>query len=149
MQSFRTFFKEASGFPTGPVGENPNNLSGSIEINPAALGNPNVVRRLNAVIGAIANMEYIMPEHALHRMKGSLNKIGISFGAYPEIIGESGSFELPLTLIGGRFGKDGDTPADEFLNDDGISNMVEGGLTLKIQYEMIKNNSCKVFAKVE
>ena len=57
MQSFRTFFKEASGFPTGPVGENPNNLSGSIEINPAALGNPNVVRRLNAVIGAIANME--------------------------------------------------------------------------------------------
>ena len=138
MESFKTFFKEASGFPTGPVGENPNNLAGSIEINPAALGNPNVVKRLNAVIGAIANMEYIMPEHALDRMKGSLNKIGISFGAYPEMIGESGSFELPLTLYGGRFGKDGDTPVDEFLNDDGISNMVEGGLTLKIQYETIK-----------
>ena len=149
MQSFRTFFKEASGFPTGPVGENPNNLAGSIEINPAALGNPNVVRRLNAVIGAIANMEYILPEHALHRMKGSLNKIGISFGAYPEMMDESGSFELPLTLYGGRFGKDENTPADEFLNDDGISNMVEGGLTLKIKYEMINNNSCKVFAKVE
>ena len=149
MQSFRTFFKEASGFPTGPVGENPNNLAGSIEINPAALGNPNVVRRLNAVIGAIANMEYILPEHALHRMKGSLEKIGISFGAYPEMMDESGSFELPLTLYGGRFGKDENTPADEFLNDDGISNMVEGGLTLKVRYEMINNNSCKVFAKVE
>lgn len=149
MQSFRTFFKEASGFPTGPVGENPNNLAGSIEINPAALGNPNVVRRLNAVIGAIANMEYILPEHALHRMKGSLEKIGISFGAYPEMMDESGSFELPLTLYGGRFGKDGNTPVDEFLNDDGISNMVEGGLTLKIKYEMINNNSCRVFAKVE
>lgn len=149
MQSFRTFFKEASGFPTGPVGENPNNLAGSIEINPAALGNPNVVRRLNAVIGAIANMEYILPEHALHRMKGSLNKIGISFGAYPEMMDESGSFELPLTLYGGRFGKDENTPADEFLNDDGISNMVEGGLTLKVRYEMINNNSCRVFAKVE
>ena len=149
MQSFRTFFKEASGFPTGPVGENPNNLAGSIEINPAALGNPNVVRRLNAVIGAIANMEYILPEHALHRMKGSLEKIGISFGAYPEMMDESGSFELPLTLYGGRFGKDENTPADEFLNDDGISNMVEGGLTLKIKYEMINNNSCRVFAKVE
>ena len=149
MQSFRTFFKEASGFPTGPVGENPNNLAGSIEINPAALGNPNVVKRLNAVIGAIANMEYILPEHALHRMKGSLNKIGISFGAYPEMMDESGSFELPLTLYGGRFGKDGNTPVDEFLNDDGISNMVEGGLTLKVRYEMINNNSCRVFAKVE
>ena len=37
----------------------------------------------------------------------------------------------------------------EFLDDDGISNMVEGGLTLKVRYEMINNNSCKVFAKVE
>ena len=90
-----------------------------------------------------------MPEHALDRMKGSLNKIGISFGTYPEMIGESGSFEFPLTLFGGRFGKDGDTPADEFLNDDGISNMVEGGLTLKIQYEMTNNSSCKIFAKIE
>ena len=59
MESFKTFFKEASGFPTGPQGEHPDNLAGSIEINPAALGNPNVVKRLNAVIGAIANMEYI------------------------------------------------------------------------------------------
>ena len=149
MESFKTFFKEASGFPTGPVGENPNNLAGSIEINPAALGNPNVVRRLNAVIGAIANMEYIMPEHALHRLRGSLNKIGLSFGAYPEMVDESGSFDLPLSLFGGRFGKDENTPADEFLDDDGISNMVEGGLTLKVRYEMINNNSCKVFAKVE
>ena len=33
---------------------------------------------------------------------------------------------------------------------DGISNMVEGGLTLKIEYEMMpKNQSCKVYAKVE
>ena len=38
----------------------------------------------------------------------------------------------------------------EFLNDDGISHMVEGGLSLKIQYEMMpNNNSCKVYAKVE
>ena len=143
MQSFKSFYKESTIPPSDQ------SLEGSVEINPAALGNPNVVRRLNAVIGAIANMEHILPEHALHRMKGSLNKIGISFGAYPEMIGESGSFELPLTLYGGRFGKDENTPADEFLNDDGISNMVEGGLTLKVRYEMIKNNSCKVFAKVE
>ena len=30
--------KEDSGFPTGPVGENPNNLGGSLETNPADLG---------------------------------------------------------------------------------------------------------------
>ena len=41
------------------------------------------------------------------------------------------------------------TPFDEVINDDGISHMVEGGLALKIQYEMMKNNSCRIFAKIE
>ena len=36
-----------------------------------------------------------------------------------------GSFSLPLSLFGGRFGKDENTPFNEFLNDDGISNKVE------------------------
>ena len=35
--------------------------------------------------------------------------------------GQSGSFELPLTRFGGRFGKDTDTPTDEIINDDGTS----------------------------
>ena len=39
--------------------------------------------------------------------------------------GQSGSFELPLTRFGGRFGKDTDTPTDEVINDDGISHMIE------------------------
>ena len=72
MQSFKSFYKESTIPPSDQ------SLEGSVEINPAAFGNPNVVRRLNAVIGAIANMEYIMPEHALHRLRGSLNKIGLS-----------------------------------------------------------------------
>ena len=46
------------------------------------------------------------------------------------------------------FGKDGNTPYDEFLKDDGISHMIEGGLKLNIQYEMNKNSSCKVYAKI-
>ena len=62
--------------------------------------------------------------------------------------GSSGSFSVPLTMFGGRFGKDGDTPFDEFLDDDGISHMIEGGLTMNISYEMIKNSSCKVYANI-
>ena len=63
------------------------------------------------------------------------------------MVDESGSFDLPLSLFGGRFGKDENTPADEFLDDDGISNMVEGGLTLKVRYEMINNNSLRCLLK--
>jgi hypothetical protein len=46
-------------------------------------------------------------------------------------------------------GKDENTPYDEFVNDDGISHVVEGGLSLKIEYEMMpKNQSCKVYASI-
>jgi hypothetical protein len=117
-------------------------------INPSSIENPKVLRSLNAYVGAIANMEYILPEHALNKLRGSLSRIGISFGQIPEMTEQSGSFDLPLTRFGGRFGKDIDTPHDEVVNDDGISHIVEGGLALKIQYEMIGNNSCRIFAKI-
>ena len=30
--TFKKYIKEASGFPTGPVGENPNNVGGSLDV---------------------------------------------------------------------------------------------------------------------
>ena len=91
----------------------------------------------------------MLPEHALRIMREKLSRIGLSFGSIPEMTEQSGSIDLPLVLFGGRFGKDENTPYDEFINDDGLSDKIEGGLTLKLQYEMLKNNSCRVFAKVE
>ena len=149
MKSFKSYIKEASGFPTGPVGENPNNVGGSLEVNPTEVGNPAMLKRLNAIVGTIGNHEYLVAEHAISRLRGTLNKIGLSFPEVPQMEGSSGSFDLPLTRFGGRFGKDENTPSDEFINDDGISHIIEGGLALKIQYEMSpKNSSCRVFAKI-
>ena len=149
MKSFKSYIKEASGFPTGPVGENPNNLGGSLEVNPTEVGNPAMLKRLNAIVGQIGNHEYLVAEHAINRLRGTLNKIGLSFGDIPQMEGSSGAFDLPLTRFGGRFGKDENTPYDQFLDDDGISHIIEGGLTMKIRYEMMpNNNSCKVYASV-
>jgi hypothetical protein len=149
MKSFQKYIKESSGFPTGPVGENPNNVGGALDINPSEVANPAVLRRLSAIVGQIGNHEYLVAEHAIERLRGTLNKIGLSFPATPTMEGTSGSFDLPLTLMGGRFGKDGNTPFDEFLDDDGISHIIEGGLTLKVSYEMMpRNNSCKVYASI-
>ena len=149
MKSFKSYIKEASGFPTGPVGENPNNFAGSLEVNPSEVANPAVLKRLNAIVGGIADHEYIVAEHAIERLRNNLGKIGLAFGGpIPTMEGSSGSFSVPLTMFGVRFGKDGDTPFDEFLDDDGISHMIEGGLSMNISYEMIKNNSCKVFANI-
>ena len=144
MRSFNKFITEGRGPHTTDQSRATDN-----GLNASEIQNPRVLRALNAYVGAIANMEYILPEHALTKLKNALDRVGYSFGAIPEMTEESGSFSLPLTRFGGRFGKDTDTPHDEVINDDGISHMVEGGLALKIQYEMMKNNSCRIFAKIE
>ena len=142
MRSFKNFLSESG------VGTSDQNMAVDQGINPSEIQNPKVLKALNAYVGAIANMEYMLPEHALNKLKEKLGRLGFSFGAIPEMTEKSGSFDLPLTKFGGRFGKDLDTPADEFLNDDGISHMVEGGLALKIQYEMLGNSSCRIFAEI-
>ena len=144
MRSFKKFIKEGRGTHTSDQSKAADN-----GINPSEVQNPRVIRALNAYVGAIANMEYILPEQALTKLRNSLSRIGFSFGSIPEMTEESGSFDLPLSRFGGRFGKDTDTPHDEVINDDGISHIIEGGLALKIQYEMMKNNSCRIFAKIE
>jgi len=144
MRSFSKFIAEGRGAHTSDQSRATDN-----GINPSEIQNPKVLRALNAYVGAIANMEYILPEHALTKLRSALDRVGYSFGSIPEMAEQSGSFDLPLRRFGGRFGKDTDTPYDEVINDDGISHMVEGGLALKIQYEMMKNNSCRIFAKIE
>ena len=141
MRTFKNFIKEN-------VGTSDKNMAVDNGINPSEIQNPRVLKALNAYVGAIANMEYMLPEHAVNKLKEKLGRLGFAFGAIPEMTEKSGSFDLPLTKFGGRFGKDLDTPTDEFLNDDGISHMVEGGLALKIQYEMLSNSSCRIFAEI-
>ena len=150
MKSFKRYIKERVD-GVGPGGGDARKQASDTDTGMSAgdVTNPENLRRLNAYIGSIGNMEYLLPEHALNRLKTTLMKVGLSFGEIPTMEGNSGSFDLPLTRFGGRFGKDENTPSDEFINDDGISHIIEGGLALKIQYEMSpKNNSCRVFAKI-
>ena len=116
-------------------------------INPGVFSNPDVLKKINAWVGQIAG-SYVLPEQAVHQLRSSLLKIGLTFGeAIME--GKSGSIELPLTLYGGRFGKDTDTPYDEFVNDDGISHQKEGGLSLVLNYEMTEDNSYRLTASIK
>ena len=115
----------------------------------SALSNPVVIQKLNAYVGVITNEETKIVEDAISNLRQKLMRVGLTFGEVPMFEGKSGSFSLPLTLFGGRFGKDTDTPHDEFLNDDGISDKVEGGLSLNIGYEMTASNCYKISAKIE
>ena len=141
MKKFSKFMAEAGQpeIPNEPTyGRNPSN----------GYLNPEVLVKLNAVVGRIFEEDQFDPQARLALMRGSLSKIGLTFGQYPAMTESSGEFSLPLTLFGGRFGKDVDTPHDEFLEDDGISNNIEGGLSLNVSYEMTETNQCKPRANI-
>tara|TARA_Y100000356_G_scaffold89377_1_gene74932 strand:- start:1330 stop:1749 length:420 start_codon:yes stop_codon:yes gene_type:complete len=116
-------------------------------INPVSFGNPEVVKKLNAWVGTIAG-SYVLPEDAIHKLRSSLAKIGLSFGEC-NLEGDNGSLEKPLTLFGGRFGKGLETPYDQFEEDDGISHVKEGGLKLVIGYEMNEDGSTGLTASIK
>ena len=99
-------------------------------INPVSFGNPEVVKKLNAWVGTIAG-SYVLPEDAIHKLRSSLAKIGLSFGEC-NLEGNNGALEKPLTLFGGRFGKGLETPYDQFEEDDGISHVKEGLILAKM-----------------
>ena len=94
MRSFSKFVTEGRGAHTSDQSRATDN-----GINPSEIQNPKVLRALNAYVGAIANMEYILPEHALTKLRSALDRVGYSFGAIPEMTDASGSFNLPLVSM--------------------------------------------------
>ena len=131
------------------IGEYPFHKELKDELVPLLENYPDKQGRKTNVIATMTEWDWNPENDRLNRLKNNLGKIGLALGGpIPTMEGKSGSFSIPLTLFGGRFGKDTDTPIDEFLNDDGISHMVEGGLALKIQYEMLGNSSCRIFAEI-
>ena len=141
MKSFKNYLAELNHTSNQDLAVDKN-------INPIAFTNPDVVVKLNKWVGTIAG-SYVLPEDAIHRLRSSLLKIGLTFDTVPAFTEEKGSIKMPLTLFGGRFGKGLETPYEEFEQDDGISHMVEGGLALVIGYEKSEDNSCRLNASIE
>jgi len=121
----------------------------SMNFSAGGFGDPMVIKKLNALMGKLTYGEQFSDgEPVVRQIRSSLSKIGLTFGEVPNMSEESGSFSLPLTLYGGRFGKLPETPTDEFLNDDGLQDQVEGGLSLEISYEMTEDNCYRINAKI-
>ena len=141
MKSFKTHIKEG-------INTSHQDMAMDKNTNPITFQTPEVLRKMNAWVGSIAG-SYILPEDAIHILRSSLMKVGLTFGEVPMMSEDKGSYNLPLTLFGGRFGKLPNTPIDEFHEDDGISHMIEGGLTLVIGYEKNEDNSCSLTANIK
>ena len=145
MKSFKKYIEEGTGAVNTTM-QSPS-VDGT-DMNMSALDSPKVIRALNAYVGALARVNHELPEQAINHIRQKLMRVGLEFGATPVMEGNKGNFSLPLRLFGGRFGKDENTPFGEFINDDGISHKVEGGLKMNFTYEMQEDNTCKITAKI-
>ena len=108
------------------------------------LAKPETIARINAFLGSMGKMEYLVPEHALNKMQEKLGRLGISFDM-PDLNEDGGEMSVPLTHFGGRTGKDEN---GDDINDDGISHKVEGGLSLKIMHEKTAAGTHFLMAKI-
>ena len=147
MKTFKQHIKEAaSGDATIGVGsadthQNPVE-DGAIGVH--NIHDADVLKKVNAFVGSIAEREYMHPQAAVDQLREKLQRIGLTVS--PVVMeGDSGTINAEVTQFGGRFGKDVDG-AD--INDDGISHRKEGGLKLQVKYETLQNGSSKVYAKL-
>ena len=138
MKNFKTFMAEHPSYDA--------------PLNPAAggFGDPMVIKKLNALMGKfVTNEKFTDGADVVRQIRTSLSKIGLTFDEVPAMSEDTGSFSMPLTLYGGRFGKLPDTPIDEFVNDDGLQDQVEGGLSLEISYKMTEDNCYRINAEIK
>ena len=143
MKTFKQHIKEG-----GQMGVGTTSHSASVEdsvMNPSDLSKPEILTRLNAFVGAIADREYVQPESALSQLQQSMATIGIQLKDSITIDGKKGTFESGLRSNGGRFGKDTD---GSDINDDGLTHKVGKELKLKGRYETLENGAVKVYAEL-
>jgi hypothetical protein len=95
------------------------------------LANPKNIERINSFLGAMGKLEYMVPEHAVNKIKERLGRLSISFGDV-DLTEAGGKISLPITQFGGRTGMDDNA---EKIDDDGVSHKVEGGLSIEITHE--------------
>ena len=134
MKKFKKFMTEHPSY---------NNI---VNDDPIGFGDPMVIKKINALMGKLTQEQFTDGEPVVRQIRSSLSKIGLTFDEVPPMSEDSGSYSMPLTLYGGRFGKLPNTPIDEFVNDDGLQDQVEGGLSLEISYEMTEDNCFRINA---
>ena len=148
MRTFKQHIKEG-GSPQGKYGAG--NV-GTPEVNSVEDGSigvhniqdEDVLKRVNAFVGSIAEREYIKPQFAIDELREKLSRIGLNVSPV-EMTGDNGTVRVEVSQFGGRFGKDTD---GSDINDDGISHKKDGGLKLEVKYETLQNGTSKVYAKL-
>ena len=106
------------------------------------------VEALNAFVGAIGDHEYMNPRIAFKKLEENLQKLGYHFDM-PTIDGGDGEYSLPLRYGGGTFSANYDENSyGEFVDGDGISEHIQGGISLVVNVNSIGNGKSMVSPEI-
>ena len=147
MKTFKQHVKEGykqDKYGAGNVGSATSDAVEDGSIGAHNIQDPDVLKRVNAFVGSIAEREYMKPQFAIDELREKLHRIGLTVSSV-DMAGDNGKVTAEVKQFGGRFGKDTD---GSDINDDGISHKKEGGLKLNVEYETLKNGTSKVYAKL-
>ena len=90
------------------------------------------IEELNSLIGQMAEQEFLNPQVGIEQLESGLGKLGYHFVS-PKLDGGEGSYSIPLSYGAGTFENDlSQNPYGEFKEGDGISDHIEGGVSLQI-----------------
>ncbi len=147
MKTFKQHVKEGykqDKYGAGNVGSATSDSPEDSALGAHNIQDPDVLQRVNAFVGSIAEREYLKPQFAVDELREKLQRIGLTVSPV-DLEGEKGKVTAEVKQFGGRFGKDTD---GSDINDDGISHKKEGGLKVEISYETLRNGTSKVYAKL-
>ena len=106
------------------------------------------VEALNALVGAIGDHEFMNPRIAFKQLEENLQKLGYHF-EMPTIDGGEGEYSLPLRYGSGTFNATYDeNPYGEFTESDGISEHIQGGISLVVSVSPIGNGKSLVSPEI-
>ena len=101
----------------------------------------NALEALNSLIGQMAEHEYLNPQVGIEKLQSGLGKLGYHFET-PTLDGGDGQYSLPLSYGNGTFELDvSQNPYGDFKEGDGISDHIEGGVSLVI--DIVKSGDGK------
>ena len=90
------------------------------------------IEALNSLIGQMAEQEYLNPKIGIEKLQSGLGKLGYHFET-PTLDGGEGSYSIPLSYGAGTFENDlSQNPYGEFKEGDGISDHIQGGISMVI-----------------
>ena len=147
MKTFKQHVKEGHNqakYGAGNVGTATSNAVEDGNIGAHNIQDSEVLKRVNAFVGSIAEREYMKPQFAVDELREKLQRIGLTVSPV-DMIGDSGKVTAEVKQFGGRFGKDTD---GSDINDDGISHKKEGGLKIEVSHELLQTGTSKVYAKL-